>query len=139
MDPVNTAPKDAQPISKVMSDLAVDSANLARQELALAKVQINEASATLVKSIVAIILGGAVCTVGLFYLIQAIVFGLSEVMPEDLVPWLPSVIVGVAAILIGYLTIVAAKKKMEPSNLVPHRSIDSIQKDARAARGELHE
>ncbi|NYS62226.1 phage holin family protein [Vreelandella salicampi] len=124
----------ADSIADLIRNLSTDLSTLFGKEIELAKSEIGESISEAKAAVGAIAAGAAVAMAGLVVLLMSAVYGLSNV----LAPWLSALIVGVAALLVGYLMIGSAKKKMSANAMVPDRTLDSTKKDTetvkRAAR-----
>jgi xanthine/uracil permease len=117
--------RSAESIPELIRDLATDMSTLLGKEIQLAKSEMREA-ATNVQIAVGAIAGGAVIAMaGLVVLLLSAVLGLSNVLE----PWLAALIVGAVALLIGFIMIKGAQKKMSAKALMPERTLDSVKKD----------
>lgn len=105
--------------------LATDLSHLLSKEIELAKSEVGESISEAKSAMGAIATGAAIALAGLFVLLMSAVLGLSNV----LAPWLAALIVGAAALLVGFLMVSSAKKKMSASSMVPDRTVDSAKKD----------
>jgi len=54
-----------------------------------------------------------------------------------LAPWLAALLVGVAALVIGFFMVQAGKKRLEPTNLVPERTASTLHKDKEALQRKV--
>ncbi len=52
-------------------------------------------------------------------------------------PWLAALIVGVAALVIGFFMVQAGNKKLDASNLIPERTTSTLQKDKEAIQRKV--
>ena len=127
-DPASTY-EGRESISGLVRGLGGDLTTLFSKEISLAKAELREA-ADEVKTAVASMAGGAaVAMAGLVVLLQSAVFGLDLVL--DL--WLAALIVGLVAVVLGFILIKSAKHKVGPAALVPERTVESIRKDKETA------
>lgn len=118
-------------IGSLLRQLAHEIPALFTKELALAKAEMRENLRATRAGVAAMAAGGAVMLAGLVFLLLAAVYGLSNV----LAPWLSALIVGAAAVLVGWLMISAGKKQLEPESLKPDHTINALHKDVDAIRG----
>lgn len=132
--PVATAPTasrehsrehGAESITGLIRNLAADVSALLGKEMALAKSEVRESVTEVKTAVGAIATGAAIAMAGLVILLLSGVYGLSNVVD----PWLAALIVGAAALLVGFLMVNAAKKKMSASEIVPERTVESAKKD----------
>ncbi|MGN2248057.1 phage holin family protein [Frateuria sp. GZRR35] len=123
--------EDDSSIGGLLKQLAREIPVLFTKELALAKAEMRENLRATKAGVAAVATGGAVMLAGLIILLMAGVYGLSTV----LAPWLSALIVGAAALVLGWIMVTAGKKQFEPGALKPDHTIHSLQKDADAIRG----
>ncbi len=127
--PVTPAPaaqrERADSIPELIRNLATDLSTLLGKELELAKAEVRESASEVQTAVGAIATGAAIAMAGLVILLLSAVYGLSNVVD----PWLAALIVGAAALLVGYLMVRAAKAKMSARSLVPDRTMESARKD----------
>ncbi len=112
-------------IADLIRNLATDLSTLLGKEIELAKSEVGESVTEAKTAVGAIATGAAMAMAGLVVLLMSAVYGLSNVVE----PWLAALIVGAAALLVGYLMIGSAKKKMSANSFVPDRTLDSTKKD----------
>lgn len=126
--------RSSESIADLIKDLATDLSTLLGKEIELAKSEVRETVTEVQVGVGAIATGAALAMAGLVVLLMSAVYGLSNIVE----PWLAALIVGAAALLIGYMMVQAAKKKMSSSSIVPERTVESVKKDTetlkRAAR-----
>lgn len=115
----------AESISDLIRDLATDLSSLFGKEIALAKSEVGESVSDAKAALGAIATGAAVSMAGLVVLLISAVYGLSNIVA----PWLAALIVGMAALLVGYMMVSAAKKKFSKDSMAPDRTLASAQKD----------
>ena len=130
--PLRAVPReDDHSIGGLLKQLAREIPLLFTKELALAKSELRENLRATGTGVAAVATGGAVMLAGLVILLLAGVYGLSLVMPS----WLAALIVGAAALVIGWVMVAAGKKQFEPDALKPDHTLHSLHKDAAAIRG----
>lgn len=118
-------------ISSLVSDLLKDLGKLLRQEIQLTKHEIFEKLGQLGTGGGLLVGGGLVVFAGLFFVLLAAVFALSEYVPS----WAASLIVGGIVVLLGAVLLLLARKKLTASNLVPTVAPQSIKRDAQLIKG----
>ncbi len=114
----------------LVRQLADDLSRLFGREVALAKSEFRQAAAELKQGVVGVSGGAGLAFAGALFLLLAVVFALARVMPD----WAAAALVGLVAAIIGLIMIGSGKRKMEPANLVPERTVDSVEKDADAMK-----
>jgi hypothetical protein len=123
--PTTSREHRGESITDLIRHLATDLSTLLGKEIQLAKSEIGESVSEVQTAVGAIATGGAIAIAGLVVLLMSAVYGLSNVVD----PWLAALIVGAAALLVGYLMVRSAKEAMSASSIVPERTLDSAQKD----------
>jgi len=123
--------EDDNSIGGLLRQLAHEIPMLFTKELALAKAEMRENLRATKAGVAAVATGGAVMLAGLVILLMAGVYGLATVLPA----WLSALIVGAAALIVGWIMVSAGKKQFEPGSLKPDHTLHSLHKDADAIRG----
>ncbi|HEX7028206.1 MAG TPA: phage holin family protein [Gammaproteobacteria bacterium] len=126
------AQHDASSVPGLVRQLADEVSSLFSKEVALAKVEVAESVSEAKKGAGSMITGGAVLYAGLIFLLLAAVVGLAQVVEF----WLSSLIIGGVVAIIGLIMVQAGKKKIQPSSLKPEHTLNTLQKDQQAVRGE---
>lgn len=125
---------DADSTPSLFRRLIGDAGTLFAQELALLKAETTQSIGDLKAATVSMAMGGAVTFLGIFFLLLAAVYGLSNVVD----PWLAALIVGGVVTLIGVIMLATGRRKLEPASLAPHRTAASITKDTEMIKGVSH-
>jgi uncharacterized membrane protein YqjE len=126
------AQNDASSVTGLVRQLANEAGTLFSKELTLAKVEMSETVNQAKRGVTSIISGGSVLFAGFLFLLLAAVVGLAQVVDF----WLSSLIIGGVVAIIGLIMIQAGKHKVQPSSLKPEHTLNSLQKDQQAVRGE---
>jgi drug/metabolite transporter (DMT)-like permease len=100
-----------------------------RKEVELAKAEISDKVSQVQTGAIALAVGGALLLVGLFYVLDAVVYGLAELLPPDMSPWLAALVVGLVVAIVGYGLIKKGQHDLEPKNLMPQHTADSLRRD----------
>jgi lipopolysaccharide export LptBFGC system permease protein LptF len=108
-------------LRRLMDELTL----LFRQEMALATAELTHALSKLTSAVTAIATGGAVAFAGFLVLLAAAVLGLANVVA----PWLAALIVGGVVTAVGIALLLAGRKKLDPAELKPRLSPESIRRD----------
>jgi hypothetical protein len=117
--------RDAESPAGLLRRLVDELTTLVRQELALATSEITRSISSARTGITAIASGGAVLFAGFLVLLAAAVLGLAEVMEA----WLAALIVGLIVAAVGYGMLQAGRKKLDPAQLKPVRTQESLRRD----------
>lgn len=123
--------RDAESTPGLIRRLVTDVTTLFAQEVALLKAETTQSIGDLKAATVSIAVGGAVAFVGVFFLLLAAVYGLSNVVD----PWLAALIVGGVVTLIGVIMLATGRRKLEPTSLAPHRTAAALAKDTEMIKG----
>jgi uncharacterized membrane protein len=124
------APREDKSISTLLSDLTREITTLFRQEVLLVKTEISEKAGQAQSGLTSIVVGGAVAYAGVLVLLIAAVLGLSLIMPA----WLAAFLVAVVVLVIGMSMIGKGKNNLRARNLMPRKSVESLQRDKQVAR-----
>jgi hypothetical protein len=114
-----------RPVSALLSDLAIETSTLFRQEIALLKAELQEKLGHLGGGVGALAAGGVIAFSGWLALLAAAVLGLSYVVA----PWLAALIVGLVVLAIGAGLLLFGKSRINADALVPDRTLNSLRED----------
>ena len=129
-------------IGSLLSELRDESSTLLRQEIALAKAELNEKAARVGKGALDIAAGGALAYAGLIVLLIGISMLLTRalaglgVSPENAM-WLGPVIVGLVVVTVGAILLMKAKALMSADKLFPRQTVESLKDDKRWVQDKL--
>ena len=126
--------KKERTLGTLLNDLARQSSDLIRQETI---VEMSERKSEAKQNLTALATGAGLLIVGLIYILDAVVYGLAELLPPDYSPWLAALIVGIITSAIGYMLVVMNKSNLAPENLAP-RTADSLQRNKKMVEEKLN-
>jgi drug/metabolite transporter (DMT)-like permease len=129
--------RDERSIGALVSELSQETTTLLQQEIALAKTEMAEKVSQVSTALVRLALGGLVLFAGLLVLLDAVVYGLSEIMPPDLTPWLPALLVGLVVAIIGAVLLQKGRSNLQTSSLMPQRTATSLQRDTHMVKEQV--
>lgn len=121
--------KSDKPLSALFSELTNETVDLVRQEVALARAEMSKKISTAQTALTSVAIGAAILMAGLFIILLAVVNMVAMLLPPDLAPWLAPLLVGAVVALIGYGMLKGGSNKLQPSNLVPERTMNSFKRD----------
>ncbi|ABA58070.1 phage holin family protein [Nitrosococcus oceani] len=132
-------PPENRSIISLLSELTQEVTTLVRQELELAKAEASEKVSQVGSGIGAVVAGGAVAFGGFLVLLQALVYGLADILGEGNISplWIASLIVGVVVLLIGYGLLKKGQSDLKAKHLVPRRTTRSLRKDKNMVKEEV--
>jgi hypothetical protein len=139
---MNHEPPTTSTIGSLLSDLRDESTTLLRQEIALAKAELNEKAARIGKSAMEIAAGGALAYAGLIVLLIGIALLVSRILvgfdvnPETAV-WLGPTLVGMIVAIVGGVMLSKAKNAMSGDKLFPRETVESLKEDKRWVQSKL--
>lgn len=128
--------KNTRSLASLFSELATETTTLVRQQIALAKAEANEKLGQLGSGIASIMVGGAILIAALFYILDAVVYGIARLMPDEYRLWLAALIVGVVVGLVGLILVKKGQKNIQPENLAPRRTTRSVKLDTQMVKGQ---
>ena len=126
--------KDQPPISELLKNLRDETSQLVRQEIQLAKTEASEKAATLLRNMVAFLVGALVAYSALHFLLLAIASILAHLFWEMDIAltvsfFLGSLIVAVVVGIVSAVLVGKAKKSLEDFSITPERTVDSLKSD----------
>jgi len=131
---VHDQPTSEPTLGELFVELSDDLSHLVRQELALAKNEIRENINRGRQGVVLIAAGGIFAFAGLLVLLAAAVVGLGAALDSY---GLAALIVGAVVVVIGLMLLFSGKGKLDRVNLIPEKTIDSLERDAKMAKEKL--
>jgi predicted phage tail protein len=129
--------KTDKSLPTLFSDLTREMVDLVRQEIALGRAEVSQKISTAQAALTSLAIGAAIILAGLFLILQAVVRGLAMVLPPEMAPWLAPLIVGAVVAIIGYVMLKGGSAKLNADNLMPHRTMESLQRDKGLAKEKV--
>ncbi|HEX7013556.1 MAG TPA: phage holin family protein [Steroidobacteraceae bacterium] len=120
------APLEGESAAGLLGRLFTDLTALLRHEVALAKAEFHDSATQVKGGMAAFAAAAAVLLAGVLALLAAAILGLAEV----LAPWASALIIGAALVIVGFVMLQVAKKKLQPSNIDMDRTRHAVKKDA---------
>jgi hypothetical protein len=112
-------------LAALVRDLISEVSQLVRHELRLAQAETAQKLSHAQYAVIAVASGLLLGFCALLILLQAIVIGLTEVMPAWAASACVAAVVGIAA----FLLVRYGQSGLSPANLVPERTLDSVRRD----------
>ena len=125
----NHVNQEDRSLGALISELAQDTTTLVQQEVALAKAEMSEKASHLGQSVASLAIGAAVLLAGLLALLDAVIYGIAEILPASLSPWLGALIVGAILAVVGYALVQKGREDIKSTSLTPERTAASLQRD----------
>jgi uncharacterized membrane protein YqjE len=117
--------KAERSLTTLLSDVAGETVELVRQELAMFKVELQEKLSTAGIGAALLGAGALVAYSGWVFLLLAAVFALALVLPA----WAAALIVGALVVGIGAVLALIGKSRMRADALAPERTMRSLRED----------
>jgi hypothetical protein len=122
--------KENLSLGELFADLSRETTTLVRQEVALAKTELNSKVSKLSKDVAFIGAGAAVAYAGFLAIVAAIIIILAALIPW----WLSALIVGVVVAGIGYFLIQTGLAALRRVDVAPRETIETLKENAQWAR-----
>lgn len=133
-----TADKAERSVPALMSDFTQELVTLVQQELQLARSEVSDKVGQIGSGATSIALGGAVLLAAILVVLQAIVYGLHDVLePWSPGLWLSPLIVGLIVLVIGIMLLQKGRSNLQAKNLAPRRTVSSLQEDKEFAKEQI--
>ncbi len=129
-----TAPQSQRGLVALFSDLWRETSTLVHEEAELAKAELSEKVSQVGTGATEMAVGGLIVFAGFIVLLFAAVNGLAMILPPEHAAWLAPLIVGLAVMVMGFIALAHGKHEMSAESLTPHRSMESLRRDAQLAR-----
>jgi hypothetical protein len=128
---------DGRSLGTLVADLTRESTTLVQQEVALARAEVSEKVSQVGTALASLMIGGLVLFAGLLKLLDAAIYGIGEMFPPDLGPWLAALIVGAIVAIIGMVMLQKGRRNLKPEHLAPQRTVDSLKRDKKFAKEQV--
>lgn len=118
---------DGPSIGELINDLSQDVTLLVRQEIQLAKVEMQQKLTRITTDLASLVAGGVVATLGGLALTAAVILLL--IGPVGLSPWLAALIVGAVLGVTGLVLVRRGVTDLKRTDPTPRRTLDTIRDD----------
>ena len=119
-------------IGELFGQLTQDTALLVRQEVQLAKSEMQQKISRATRDLVSLATGGTVVLLGGLALTAALILVLAG--PVGLAPWLAALLVGVVLAAGGYTMLHRGLSDLKRTDPTPRRTVESIKQDIQWAK-----
>ena len=128
-------------LGSLFTALSRQLSTLFRRELALARAELSEKVREAGSGLALLTAGGMIILIGLFFIVQAVVFGIVALLdlwlPAEIAVWLGPLLVGLAAVLVGWALLSSGRRKLSAETLAMQRTADSLREDTALAKEHL--
>ncbi len=130
--------RDNRSLSSLFTEVNRELSSLFRQEIALARAELSEKARQAGSGVGLLVAGWMVVLVGLFFVIQAAVFGLAAILvaigvSDGIAVWLAPLLVAVVAVLIGWALTSKGIGTLRSTSATPSRTVESLRRDKELA------
>ena len=127
--------RDREGWGVMFEKLSTDMTNLWERQSRLISTELNEKVTTIKVASGSLVAGGVILFVGVMCLAATAIIALSNVVA----PWVAAAIVTVALMLIGFVMVKGAQKKLAGRGLVPEQSIEALVQIKNTFQERIHE
>jgi hypothetical protein len=125
--------KQEKSLGDLFSQLAAETGELMRQEVALARTEMMYKAASVGKNVGFLVVGGAVAYAAALAIIAGVIILLGHVIPV----WLAAVVIGIGIGLVAFVLISSALAKLKRTDPMPRNTIETIKEDAAWLKKEV--
>ena len=129
-----SVPQQDRSLVGLLSDLWRETQTLVHQEAQLAKAELSEKVSQVTTGAGEIAAGGAVLFAGFLVLLFAAVGALQLMIDSEHAIWIAPLVVGAVVMIVGYILLSRGRKQLQADSMVPQRTVQSLQRDARLAK-----
>lgn len=119
-------------IGELFGQLSQDMALLVRQEVQLAKSEMQQKLTRATRDLVSLAAGGAVALLAALALTAALILILAG--PVGMAPWLSALLVGAVLAAGGYMMLQRGLRDLKRTDPTPRRTVESIKEDIQLAK-----
>lgn len=126
-------PEEERSLGSLLKELRNEGTQLLRQEVALAKAEIGEKIDVYRRGLITLGIGVALMLAALLPLVETLVRGLTVLLEGavalETAVWLAPLIVAAVLGAVGYAVLRAGTHTVSEEDVVPHKTVDSLQED----------
>jgi len=130
-------------LGDLFAELATETSQLVRQEVALAQTEITNKATRVGKQVGYLVVGGAVGYAALLVVLAAVTMGLGRII-ASLTNWseltsaaLAAFIIAVVVGGVAYSLVMSALAKLRETSLAPNQTIESVKEDAQWLKNQV--
>ena len=125
--------RDERSLGDLFSELASETSELVRQEVALAQVEISQKATRVGKNVGFLAVGGAVGYAALLAVLAAVIIGLGNFIPL----WLAALLVGAIVGIVAYFMVSSALTELKNTDLKPEQTVETLKEDAQWLKKQM--
>jgi uncharacterized membrane protein YqjE len=126
-------PGKERTMGELFSDLATEMKTLVRQEMELARTEISEIIARMMRDAAAIVAGGVVAMAAFLVFMAAAVLLLGLVIPY----WASALVIGAVLAVVAFVLVQKGRKDLQRAHLTPEKTTESLKETAKWAKAQL--
>jgi hypothetical protein len=130
-------------LGDLFAELATETSQLVRQEVALAQTEITNKATRVGKQVGYLVVGGAVGYAALLVVLAAVTIGLTKLIAylsgrsELTSATIAALIVGILVGIVAYSLVTSALAKLKETSLAPNQTIESVKEDAQWLKNQV--
>ena len=136
-------PRDDRSLGSLIKELGDESSRLLREEVQLAKTEMQEKVDVYQQNAVKMAVGGVLLMGALFVLLIAVNRGLTALLEQfmslEIAVWLAPLILAAVAGLIGWSLVKGAQKAMKREGVTPRKTVATLKEEKEWAKREARE
>ena len=125
--------QESQSLGELISRVTGEFSTLMREEVALAKAEIQQSVSRLTTDAVMVIVGGVIAYTGFLALVAAAILGLAR----NVAPWLSALLIGLAILLGGVFMLLRGLRDLRNVGPIPERTKQTLKEDAAMVKEKL--
>lgn len=124
--------REERSIGELFGELTQDMTLLVRQEIQLARAELEQKTAFMGRNLATMGTGGFVAHVGVLALAGALILFLADVV--GITAWVSALIVGGVLAITGYLILKRGLRSLKQTDLTPRRTVETLKDDVQWAK-----
>jgi len=128
--------REDRSVLQLLRDITREATALLEDEVNLARREVSERIGSLGNGMSHLVIGALVFFAGLMVLLDAVVVALAQVFPPQQL-WLAPLLVGGLVLIVGAILLANGRRKLDPANLKPQRTLDESRRDRNMIKEKL--
>jgi uncharacterized membrane protein YqjE len=127
-----TGVREDRSVGELFGELTQDMTLLVRQEVQLARVELEQKASRVGSALGTVGTGGFVAYVGALALVAALILLLADV--AGITAWVSALIVGAVLAIAGFVMLQGGLRKLKQTDLTPRRTVETLKDDVQWAK-----
>jgi uncharacterized membrane protein YqjE len=124
--------REDRSIGELFGELTQDMTLLVRQEVQLARVELERKASSIGSALGTVGTGGFVAYMGALALVAGVILLLADLAGID--AWISALIVGAILAIAGYVMLQGGLRKLKQTDLTPRRTVETLKDDVQWAK-----